>query len=118
MENDEFKKVHIKNRSCLFWLQEKCYENIFVYDILTKIAKLYLLYSIKYIDLIQFMIRLDETMMPLTIVKKVVSHIYIFFHYYMNVKVDPVDYLSIEKPLTMHNANSVSFAPELVYFLS
>ena len=29
----------------------------------------------------------------------------------MNVKVDPVDYLSIEKPLTMHNANSVSFAP-------
>ena len=107
MENNEFKKVCIKNRR--FWLEgfdfdnilidEKSHENILIYDISYKTLNdgtryLVLFCSEKYdviYDRIRYLISLKS------------SITYVFFHHYEKTNVDSYDSLAIEETLTLHN---------------
>ena len=79
MENSEFKKFRIKNRTCYYYLGTR-------YLILLGPEKYDAIYNrISY----------------LTSLKSSIT--YIFSHYFLKIKVDSYDSLPIEKILTLHN---------------
>ena len=103
MENNEFKKVPVKNRTCSYFndiikLDEFDFDNIFIGE---KSHENTLIYDISYKTLIDpkpLCIRFDKIdgFTKIRIRSKNWHHIY-FFHYFAKIKVDSYDSLPIEK---------------------
>ena len=133
MENNEVKKVPIKNRTCYYFddiikledfdldnilIDKKSHENISIYDISYKVLIESKLLRIR-CDKIDGFIRIYDGTRYLTFfgsekydaiynrIRYLVSLksgiTYIFSHYFAKMKVDSYDSLSIEKGLTLHN---------------
>ena len=133
MENNELKKVHIKNRVCYYFdditkledfnldnilLDERSGENILICKISYKtlIGSKSLRIRFDKIDGIVIIydgtryLTLFDTKNYDAIYAKIIYHInlkssmtYIFSHYFAKIKVDSYDFLPIEKILTLHN---------------
>ena len=132
MENNEFKKVLIKNRTCYYFdditklekfdldnisIDEKSHENILIYDNSYKTLIDTKPLRIRF-DKIDGFIRIYDGTRYLTIFSSekydaIYNRIrylrslkcgitYIFSHYFAQIKVDSYDSLSIEKRLTLH----------------
>ena len=124
MENNEFKKVRIKNRKLENFdldntlIDEKSHENILIYDISCKTLIDSKPLRIRF-DKIDGLIRISNGSKYLVLLgpKKydaIYDRIrylinlksgitYIFSHCFAKIKVDSDDYLPIEKRLTLHN---------------
>ena len=133
MENNELKKVRIKNRTCYYFddiikledfdldnilIDEKSHENILIYDISYKTLIGSKPLRIRF-DEIDGIIRIYNGTRHLTLfgtkkydaiydrirylISLKSSITYIFSHYFAKIKVDSYDSLPIEKTLTWHN---------------
>ena len=133
MENNEFKKVRIKNWTCYYFddiykledldfdnilIDKKSHKNVLIYDISYKtligVKPLRIRFDkldgiIKIFDGSKYSVLLDlEKYDAIYIRIRYVTSIkscitYIFFHYFAKIKVNSYDYLPIEKILTLHN---------------
>ena len=130
MENNEFKNVCIKNRTCYYFddaikfidfdsnnilYDENSNENILIYDILYKtlIGTKHLRTSFDKIDMF-FRVYNRTRYLALFVYNAIFNEIrylisqtsgitYVFSHFYEKIKVDSYDSLSIEKTLTLPN---------------
>ena len=133
MENNEFKKARIKNRTCYYFddiiklqdfdldnflIDEKSHEDILIYDISCKTLINSKHLRIRF-DQIDGFIRIYDGTRYLTLfgsekydakynriryLINLKSGIkYIFSHYFTKIKIDSYDYLPLEKRLILHN---------------
>ena len=124
MENNEFKKVYIKNRTCYYFddiikledpnpdnilIDEKSHESILIYEIpyKTLIDSKPLRIRFNKIDGTRYLILFgSEKYAIYNRIRYLISLrsgvTYIFYHYFGKIKVDSYDSLPIEKTLTLH----------------